>query len=317
LPLLMGVDVRPAETLPEVRSEPAHEFRFRPPERSHGLAAADTDSWIALKRLFAEGRAVWRDPLSGDFITAADAAGRLRPIERPRIGVYKSFVPAPDEGWTRWLMEQYGFPFASVRNPEILAGGLRARFDVLVFPDQAAEDIADGFRAGAMPAGFTGGLRDKGEAALRRFAEDGGTLVFLNRAARYAVNALSLRLTDVTAGVPEQRFYCPGSLLAARVDGGGWLTQGAAPELAIWSEHSPAWDLPDGSPGRVVLRYPESGVLASGWLLGERVIAGKAALIDYPLGRGRAILFGLRPQYRGQRFATFKLFFNALLAPGA
>ena len=95
----------------------------------------------------------------------------------------------------------------------------------------------------------------------------------------------------------------PRSIRAAR------LAYGVPAEIAIWSEQSPAWEtqLP------VVARYPDSGVLASGWLVGEKVIAGKAALIDAPMGNGHVVLFGMRPQYRAQSYLTFKMFFNALV----
>ncbi|HVX67886.1 MAG TPA: hypothetical protein VHA11_14840, partial [Bryobacteraceae bacterium] len=311
LPLLMGVEVRPVPTLSGVSSQPVREFRFAPAAPSRGLAACDTDSWIAVGRRWREGRPVWRDPENGDFFLEADAAGRLVRIAPPRIGVYRSYLPAADEGWTRWLLEQFGFAFQSINNHELQSGDLRRRFDVLVFPDQAPEDIAAGHRAGSLPAEFTGGVEEKGAAALRRFAEEGGTVVFLNRAARYAVQALGLNLRDVTEGVSSREFYCPGSLLTAHSEGGP-LTWGAGPDPVIWSEASPAWELPQGSPGRVVLRYPAGEILASGWLLGERVIAGRAAAVEYPIGRGRAVLFGFRPQYRGQSYGTFKLFFNAL-----
>ncbi len=60
-------------------------------------------------------------------------------------------------------------------------------------------------------------------------------------------------------------------------------------------------------------QYPSSQILASGWLLGEKYLAGRSALVDYPMGTGRVILFGMRPQYRAQSYQTFKLLFNSLL----
>ncbi len=81
-------------------------------------------------------------------------------------------------------------------------------------------------------------------------------------------------------------------------------------EITLWSEGSPAWEAPEA---QVVARYPSKGVLASGWLLGEKYLTEKAALLDVPMGSGRVILFGMRPQYRGQSYQNFKLFFNALV----
>ena len=161
-----------------------------------------------------------------------------------------------------------------------------------------------------MPEEYTGGLGSSGSAALKEFANAGGSLVFLNNASQYAISRLGVQATPVT---PERErpelYYSPGSLLNLRVDTHSPLAYGVPSEIAAWSEHSAAWDtaLP------VVARYPESGVLASGWLVGEKVIAGHAALVDAPLGAGHAVLFGMRPQYRAQSYLTFKLFFNALV----
>jgi hypothetical protein len=242
-------------------------------------------------------------PLSGEI------PAKPSPLSiQARIGLYKSFVPSIDEGWTRWVLEQFRVPYHSASNSDILPGKLRRRFDVLIFPDQPAAVIANGYHAGEMPDEYTGGLGEKGAEALKSFASAGGTLVFLNRSTDYAIATLGLNLAPVKSG----DYYSPGSLLNVSLDPKSPLTRGLPAEIAIWSEASPAWEVPEGSAARVVARYPQSGILASGWLLGEKYLAGKAALIDYPMGAGRIILFGMRPQYRGQSYQTFKLLFNAL-----
>jgi hypothetical protein len=246
-------------------------------------------------------------PLSGEF------PSKPRPLAIPaRIGVYKSFVPAIDEGWTRWVLEQFGVPYHSAANSDILAGDLRRRFDALIFPDQRPASIVRGYRAGEMPEEYTGGLGEKGAEALKRFVSDGGTLVFLNHSTQYATETFGLDVKNVVRGLSNTEFYSPGSLLNVTLDSNSPLTRGLPAEIAIWSEGSPAWDVPQGSPARVAARYPQSGILASGWLLGEKYLAGRAALVDYPVGSGRIVLFGMRPQYRGQSYQTFPLLFNAL-----
>jgi len=113
------------------------------------LAASDVYSWKEVTKIWKAGRPVYRDTASGDFFKAA-ANGR-KTIPPPRIGLYKSFVPSMDEGWTRWLLEDFGFGFTSLVNGEIQGGGLKQRFDVIVIPDQARQTIVQGHRAGSMP----------------------------------------------------------------------------------------------------------------------------------------------------------------------
>jgi hypothetical protein len=300
LPLLMGVDVQPAAEAVAFSGE------WNAPPAASGplLSSADTDSWIAVNRAWKDDQPVWRDPVSGDFSLAARAGWKV--IQRPRIAVYQSWVPNMDEGWTRWLLEQFGFAYTSLHNGDVQVGRLHQKFDVIVFPDQASREIDAGFARNNMPADYLGGLGTKGAAALREFANAGGTLLFLNQASGYAIDHLGVAATPVTG---TAGFYSPGSLLNVRLDSRSPLAYGVPSDLAVWSQQSPAWEtkLP------VVARYPDSGVLASGWLEGEKVIAGRAALIDAPMGAGHLVLFGMRPQYRGQSYLTFKLFFNSLL----
>jgi hypothetical protein len=279
LPLLMGVETDTIDAPFNVSSKLARSFEF------HGTAPGGTDFWHMTKKT-------------------------------TRIGLYKSYIPAIDEGWTRWLLEDFGFSYQSVRNPDINAGNLRERFDVIVFPDQPASQISAGYELGTMPQEYTGGLNSKAAANLKAFAEQGGTLVFLNRSANYAVEHLHLDVHNVVAGIPNRDFYSPGSILNATLDTHSPLAFGLPENIAIWSEESPAWEVPAASKDKVIVRYPADHLLASGWLLGESYIKDRAALVEVPIGQGRAILFGFRPQYRAQSYQTFKLFFNAI-SPGS
>jgi len=320
LPLLMGVEVK------TVKQPVTFSGEWQAPAAAAGpvLKASDTDSWVAVNRAWKEGKPVWRDRASGDFSLAAQAG--WRELKQPRIALYQPWTANMDEGWTRWLFEQIGFAYTTVHNRDIQAGGLRVKFEAIVFADQAAASIENGQRN--MPDEYTGGIGARGAEALKEFAQSGGTIVFLNGASQYAVTRLGVPAKLVTpaggrggrdgAGEPgpevnrvsgSSEFYSPGSLLNARIDTRSPLAYGVPAEIAIWSEQSPAWEtqLP------VVARYPDSGVLASGWLVGEKVIAGKAAVIDAPMGKGHVVLFGMRPQYRAQSYLTFKMLFNALV----
>jgi Zinc carboxypeptidase len=308
LPLLMGVNVRTVDTPVTAQLQHAGNYSFEldHPRKPGAMPGSDIESWRAAAEAWRKGRPVYRDPESGDFFLRTATA---KPFPKPRIGLYRSWEPSMDEGWTRWLFDDFRFDYASLTNSGIQRGKLLERFDVIVFPDQSESSILEGYHEEKMPPEFTGGIGANGIAALSEFAKDGGTLVFLNHSTDFAIDQLGVKAKNVLKGVPNRDFYSPGSLLNVRLVRDP-LTAGMPEQIAIWSEGSPAWDVTEGI--RVIARYPESKVLASGWLLGEKYIAGKAALVEAPYGKGRIILFGMRPQYRAQSYQTFKMFFNSL-----
>jgi hypothetical protein len=87
---------------------------------------------------------------------------------------------------------------------------------------------------------------------------------------------------------------------------------GMPPETAGWIQGGHAFDLPAGSEGIRVASFGTRPLLLSGWVNGIPLLAGAAAVVELKLGLGRVVLFGIRPQYRGQSLATFPLLFNAL-----
>ena len=233
-----------------------------------------------------------------------------------RIAILRNAVPAMDEGWTRWLFDQYHIPFTIVTARDVRAGGLASRFDVIVLPDQSARAIARG-PVGPYPDSLKGGLGDAGASALAAFVDAGGTLAALNDASDYAIDALALPVRNVVASEKASDFYAPGSLLRVELDRGNPLAAGmTSPRSTVWFESSPVFEVSDATRARVVARYPTAGTdpLVSGWLLGAPKLAGRAAMVDVRRGRGHVILFGFRPQYRGQSMSTFPLLWNALRA---
>ena len=310
LPMLMGVDVATVKDSFRATLKPVttYSFDLDHPKPAGGFAASDVYSWKEVAKIWKSGKPIYRDTTTGDFYTAAGAS--RREIAAPRIGMYQSYNPSMDEGWTRWLLDDFGIAQTTLHNADIQSGNLKQRFDVIVIPDQQRQQIANGHRAGTMPPEYVGGLGEKGAAALKQFAEDGGTLILFNHASDYATQDLGVKAKNVLNGVQNRDFYSPGSLLNVSLNTKSPLAYGMPSEITLWSEQSPTWEAPDDV---VVARYPAQHVLASGWLLGEKYLTGKAALLDVPTGKGRMILFGMRPQYRGQSYQNFKLFFNALI----
>jgi hypothetical protein len=261
-------------------------------------------------------------PIFAPFAYKPKHFGTDAALEGPKdygLGLYKSFVPAIDEGWTRWTLDGYQMRYTSVTDREMRSGESKLKFNYIVIPDQAPATILNGYKAGTMPPEYTGGLGSAGVKALHDFVEEGGTLVCLNRASDFAIEQFKLPLRDVVASLSEKEFFVPGSILSIELDTSNPIARGMPKESIAWAEDSPVFEVVQGdsplpaSNVNVIARYPaDRNPLLSGWLLGEKRIRGKAALVEVKLGKGRIILFGFRPQYRGQSLATYPLFFNAI-----
>jgi hypothetical protein len=239
-----------------------------------------------------------------------------------RLGLYKSHSASMDEGWTRWIFDQYKLQYQSVFDAEIRAGNLRDKFDCIVIPDQSARGIVEGLPAQRYPKEFSGGVGKDGVEALKKFVEDGGTIITFNDASEFAVEYLGVPVKNILAGVPPKDFYCPGSILKIKFDTASELTRNAPTlestndEAAVWVETSPAFEV-TGSEAKVIAKFADAKeVLLSGWLLGAEKIADKGAIVEVKRGKGRVILFAFRPQYRGQSIATLPFLFNAIMTSG-
>jgi hypothetical protein len=245
-------------------------------------------------------------------VRAEPRALRLR---RPRVGLYRSWVPSMDEGWTRFIFEkEVSVAYQGLHDREVRAGHLRERFDTIVLPDQSPGALLNGHASGSMPEEYTGGLGPQGTAALRAFVEAGGTLVALDSASDFVIEQLQLPVKNTLAGAPPADFFCPGSILKAKADVNHPLAHGLPEMTPLWFEGSPAFEVERGA---VVLRYEDDDPLLSGWLLGGARLKGRAALAEVPLGKGHVVLFGFRPQYRAQSRVTYPAFLNALYLSAA
>jgi len=231
-----------------------------------------------------------------------------------RIAIYRSYAPSMDEGWTRWLFDVNRIPYRTVLDAEMRAGSLRSRFDVIILPEQSPAQLRRGVGA-PYPDSLRGGLGDTGAASLQAFVRDGGTLITFNDASEYAISTLDLPVKNVLDRVPNTEFYAPGSLLAVTLNATHPVSARMTTEIpAIWFEDSPAFEITDSTRAVAVASYQASGdPLLSGWLQGGSRLNGRAALVDVTVGRGRVILFGFRPQYRGQSMNTQPLLWGAIV----
>lgn len=251
----------------------------------------------------------------GPDYASTEAAEKARKF--PHNVIYQSQIPSMDEGWTRWVSEKWNEThcnenFQTITDKEIIAS--RFPRNALIFPDQSPNQILNGYAKGSMPDEYTGGVGADGVANLRKFVEAGGTLVFLNRASNFAIEQFNLPVRDVTQGLNKKDFYIPGSILRTELDTTNPIARGMPEKSIAWFENSPAFEITDGANVKIIARYPPKteDILLSGWALGAEKLAGKAALVEVKMGKGKIVLFGFRPQYRGQSLATFPLLFNAI-----
>jgi hypothetical protein len=237
---------------------------------------------------------------------------------RVRLALYKSWTGSMDEGWTRYIFDTFNVKYDSLLDAGVRAGNLRARYDVIVLPSMRLREIVEGRGKETAPAEFAGGIGDAGVENLRRFVEDGGTLICFDASTELAIKRFKLPLKNVLEGVRLSDFYCPGSILRLDVDTASPLARGLMRSTDAYFINSSAFETAgDDKAVRVVARYAPQDTLRSGWLLGERYVAGKIALAEVTLGKGRVVLFGFRPQHRGQTWGTLPFIWNAITVGGA
>jgi hypothetical protein len=258
------------------------------------------------------------------WVSVGSVPPAVEPLRAPRVGLYKPWTASMDEGWTRFVLEQYGFEPKALDNKTVRAGGLTAAFDAVVLADLTKEVIATGKPKrdeGAMryspemPPEYAGGLEKEGAAALKDFVEKGGTLVALASSTEYAIEELALPVRNGLGRASD--FAIAGSLLRAEVAPDHPVTYGLPAEVAVFQDDALAFDTVPPGPEierRVLATYPAASpdVLLSGWMRAPEAIARKAAAVALTYGKGKVVLLGFRAQHRAQTPGTFPFLFNAL-----
>ncbi|HYC61789.1 MAG TPA: M14 family zinc carboxypeptidase [Thermoanaerobaculia bacterium] len=241
---------------------------------------------------------------------------------KPKVATYKPWAASMDEGWTRWLLDTYGVPVTGVA-PETMQKGL-AGYDAVILPDIHKDVIANGRRVGdgirydeELPPEYRASLGTTGRDVLRKFVEDGGTLIAFGDSCEYVIEQFNIPVRNALSGVRPEDYSNPGSLVRVRIRPDHPVTEGMPAETAAFLDSAMAFETtaPGADMQRWVLAsYPEDDedILLSGWIHGADRLTRKAAAVAMTYGKGKIVLFGFRPQHRGQTHATFPLLFNAL-----
>ena len=252
----------------------------------------------------------------------------MQEVKALRIALYQRFYGGnAEEGWTRWLLEQYGYSYTTVHDKDVKEG-LKEKYDILILPSDATPVITGEkldeyyekrFKGTTpppkYPPEYMSGIGKDGVEKIKEFVDAGGTLITVNEASNFALEELKLPLINVLKDLKPTDFFCPGSTLKVEIDTDSPMGYGIARNGHIVFSGGPAFQMkqvPNNEDYKVILSYPEEHILKSGWLIGEKYLSRRAALVDAKQGKGRVILYGFSPQLRGQTHATFKFLFNAL-----
>lgn len=350
----------PFEALRDEVRPPRQTFAPAPEGGAYILSERINDSFIAVNRLLKAGVTVQRTTTAfqaggrsfgaGAIIVPPVAAARTVldrlasergvpvttvamppaattvPVKAARIGLWDQYGGSMPSGWTRWLLEQFEFPFEVVYPQALDRGNLADRFDVLLFVDGAIPAVDRSRLAQPSADSIPAEYRDRLGAVsvqttvpqLRRFVEAGGTLLALGSSVVVA-NHFGLPIGDALVeggtSLPREKFYIPGSLLQARIDPAHPLAWGMGERADVFFDESHAFRLAADAASRgvrVVARFEGRTPLRSGWAWGQQYLDGAAAIVDARLGAGHVVLYGPEVAWRAQPHGTFKLLFNAL-----
>jgi len=312
------------------------------------LSGRLNQSWLVANRLLKQGREVFRIThdghfKQGDFIVPTTAISRsdiraailgtavpvvsakltsedpVKRIKLNRIGIYQSYYPVSDEGWMRWLLDKFGFPFTVLHNSDFRSASRLEEFDTIIIPDLRRSYIVDGSfsRASRYPPEFRGGIGADGVRNLIKFVEEGGEVILMESSSELAMQDFKLPLENVISGLNKEVFFCPGSLLKIEIDNSSCLSWGMPEVASVMFQSGLAFRVSQPKvpwiQQEIVAGFgAEGNHLLSGYLKGPEHLNGSKLILSYKYKEGKVIIYGTRVNYRGWTSGTFKLLLNAL-----
>jgi hypothetical protein len=324
---------------------------------AYALGRRTNDAYRAVNRLLAAGERVVATQEAFYIQNAATTVGRAQKIaadlgvsfqgvgiapqaprlRSPRIGLWDQYGGSMESGWTRWILEQFEFPFTRVFPPDLDAGNLNARYDVLIFVDGGIPSAQVGGRGGRgtgrggapEPADVPQPYRSQlGRVTLeitlpkiREFIESGGSVIAIGGSAMNLAQYLSLPIDDHLmengAPLPRAKYFVPGSVLSSKVDVRHPIAAGMRERTDVFFDNSPVFKLRPGAIDagvRTIAMFDSPTPLRSGWAWGQKYLDGGVIAIEAKVGKGTVLLFGPEILQRAQPHGTFKLLFNGIFA---
>jgi hypothetical protein len=309
-----------AQTMLEVQQYPdLREYPGGPPQRPYDVTAHTLPLLLDVEAVQVQDWAGASPSLSEPIPVVRDFAftlpAALQGRRAPRIAMYKGWTETMPAGWTRWLFDQHGLVYDTLKDARLRQGNLGRSYDVILFQAQSPNSIIRGHAAGSLPDEYTGGMGEAGVAALRQFVQTGGRIVAVEQATEMVIDMFNLGVRNAVSELRPQDFYVPGSILRTELEPGHPLTRGLGATADVWYWSSSRTFAVEDEAATVVARYAGPDPAISGWILGPEHLAGQPALVEVRVGRGSVVLFGFQPNYRSQSLATWPLLFNALSVP--
>lgn len=268
--------------------------------------------------------------LGVNFAAANSKPSGAQAVTPLRIGLVDRYGGNMPTGWTRLILENFEYPYSVVYPPEIDAGNLKAKYDVLVFPTGmftgGGRGMGGGFGGGGnqnIPAQYQNELGsvtvDNSVPAIKAFLEAGGRVVAIGSSTGLGA-AMGLPISNYLVdengrNYPREKYYIPGSLLQVKVDTSLTIATGMAERPSVMFDNSPVMKLGSNASSlgiRALATFDTDKPLTSGWAWGQELLKGGAAMVEAPMGKGTLWLFGPEILFRAQPHGTFKLFLNAL-----
>ncbi len=261
-------------------------------------------------------------------------------LKPSRIALWDVYGGSMPSGWTRWIFEQYHFPFTVVFAKEIDAGNLKSKYDVILFVGGAIPAFRAEAGSNAM-GGYEGREPNEKEIpemyhaqlgritaaksipALKEFTEAGGTIITIGSSANLAYhfklpvrNALVEMVNGKERALPGEKFYIPGSVMQVAVNNDHRANWGMKPTADVYFSASPVFNLlPNATAtGEVtpLAWFASDKTLRSGWAFGQSYLQQAVAAFEAKVGKGKLMVYGPEITFRGQTHSTYKMLFNQL-----
>lgn len=254
-----------------------------------------------------------------------------RRLDSLRIALWDNYGGTMKSGWMRWLLEDFGFDFEVIYNPDIDRGNLKDQYDVIIFPGggiarslkKSGVDVPEpDQRAGDLNKRLGNFTADISLPSVTEFVHQGGKIIMIGESSNLAKhlgihseNPLIKNVDGKKKPLSKEEFYIPGSIMNLKVNTIAAETSGLEDRVDIYFDNSPIFRFnDDGVDNKItpLLLFDSEHSLKSGWALGQHYLNNTVAAYSAPMGRGRLFVFGPEIVFRAQAHSTFRLVFNQL-----